>query len=65
MKEIEMKTILKEMDRITLALTEITTLACESDSDNGAIGAMVGMDEMIADLEAMRRTVIALHRRSH
>jgi len=65
MNEIGMKTILKEMDRITLALTEMTTTACESDSDNGAIGALVGMDDMIADLEAMRRTVVALHRRSH
>ena len=54
--------LLKEMDRITLALTEMTTLACETDTDNGAIGSIVGMDQMIADLDAMRRTVIALHR---
>ena len=56
------KQLLKEMDRITLALTEMTTIACESDTDNGAVGAMVGMEQMIADLEAIRRTVIALHR---
>jgi len=56
------KQLLKEMDRITLVLTEMTTLACEADTDNGAVGAIVGMDQMIVDLEAMRRTVIALHR---
>ncbi len=54
--------LLKEMDRITLALAEMTAIACEADTDNGAIGSIVGMDQMIADLDAIRRTVIALHR---
>lgn len=58
------KQLLKEMDRITLALTEMTTLACEADTDNGSLGALAGMDEMITDLEALRRSAVALHRRS-
>jgi len=55
--------LINEMDRLTLAMTEATTLAREAGTTNEAIGAMVDLPTMIADLEAMFRVVVALHRR--
>lgn len=56
--------LINEMDQLTLAMTEATTLAREAQTVNEAIGAMVDLPTMIADLEAMFRVVVALHKRS-
>jgi len=54
--------LIDKMDRLTLAMTEATTLAREAGTTNEAIGAMVDLPTMIADLEAMFRVVVALNR---
>lgn len=58
----KLKDVIQQMDTLTLRITDATARAMNAETGNGAMGAMVAMEGMIADLAALYRVAVLVHR---